>query len=122
MTGAEGWVALLTLTVLEVVLGIDNIIFISIVAGRLPAGRRARARTVGLSLAMFIRIALLLVITRVMGLTRPLVTALGHPLSGRDLILLTGGLFLIAKSTFEIHDTLEGDVHEGGTRRRAAGF
>ena len=122
MTGAEGWIALLTLTMLEVVLGIDNIVFISIVAGRLPAAQRARARRVGLSLAMFIRVALLLVITWVMGLTRPILTALDHPVSGRDLILLVGGLFLIAKATFEIHDTLEGQEHEGGRGRRATSF
>src|SRR3954452_20297761 len=102
LTSAEGWIALLTLTVLEIVLGVDNIIFISILAGKLPESQRARARRVGLSLAMFIRIALLLSITWVMGLTRPLFSAFAHPVSGRDLILLVGGLFLIGKSTLEI--------------------
>ena len=109
MTTAEGWIALLTLTVLEIVLGIDNIIFISILAGKLPVADRERARKVGLSLAMFIRIALLLSITWVMRLTAPLVTVVGQDISGRDLILIGGGLFLLAKSTFEIHEKLEGE-------------
>jgi len=108
MTSAEGWVALLTLTVLEVVLGIDNIVFISILAGKLPAGQRARARRVGLSLAMFMRIGLLLSITWVMRLTAPIFAVASQDVSGRDLILIVGGLFLIAKSTHEIHDKLEG--------------
>ena len=108
MSSAEGWVALGTLTVLEIVLGIDNIVFISILAGKLRPEDRERARKIGLSLAMFIRIALLLSITWVMGLTAPLFTVAGQAISGRDLILLIGGLFLIAKSTHEIHDKLEG--------------
>ncbi|MEQ1757094.1 MAG: TerC family protein [Vicinamibacterales bacterium] len=121
MTSVEGWVALVTLTVLEIVLGIDNIIFISILAGKLKPEERGRARKLGLSLAMFIRIALLLSITWVMGLTRPLFTVLSEEISGRDLILLVGGLFLIAKSTHEIHEKLEGE--EGGASAgRAAGF
>jgi predicted tellurium resistance membrane protein TerC len=115
----EGWVALVTLTVLEIVLGIDNIIFISILAGKLPAGDRVPARRLGLSLAMFIRIGLLLSITWVMGLTRPLLTVIGRDISGRDLILLVGGLFLIAKSTREIHEKLEGEEGQGVTGRRA---
>ena len=106
-TSAEGWIALGTLTVLEIVLGIDNIVFISILAGKLKAEERDRARKLGLSLAMFIRIALLLSIFWVMRLTAPLFT-LGKEISGRDLILILGGLFLIAKSTHEIHDKLEG--------------
>jgi predicted tellurium resistance membrane protein TerC len=109
MTTAEGWIALLTLTVLEIVLGIDNIIFISILAGKLPAADRERARKVGLSLAMLMRIALLLSITWVMRLTTPIFAAMGQEISGRDLILIVGGLFLLAKSTFEIHDKLEGE-------------
>jgi len=109
ITTAEGWIALLTLTVLEIVLGIDNIIFISILAGKLPANQRERARRVGLSLAMLIRIALLLSITWVMRLTAPIFAAMGQEISGRDLILIIGGLFLIAKGTFEIHDKLEGE-------------
>ncbi len=121
MTTAEGWAALLTLTVLEIVLGIDNIIFIAIVAGKLPAGQRERARRTGLFLAMFIRIALLLSIVWVMSLTRPLMTLFGVELSGRSMILAGGGLFLIFKSTREIHDNLEGDA-PAQTARRAASF
>jgi len=105
---AEGWIALGTLTVLEIVLGIDNIVFISILAGKLPQGDRARARKVGLSLAMIIRILLLLSITWVMSLTAPLFSVLNNEISGRDVILLVGGLFLIGKSTLEIHEKLEG--------------
>ena len=121
MTTAEGWAALLTLTVLEIVLGIDNIIFIAIVAGKLPHGTRERARQLGLFLAMFIRIALLLSIVWVMSLTRPLMVLFGVELSGRSLILAGGGLFLIFKSTREIHDNLEGDTPEQ-TARRSASF
>jgi len=109
LTAPETWIALLTLTVLEIVLGIDNIIFISILAGKLPAGEQPRARTVGLTLAMVTRILLLLSLTSILRFTRPLFTLLGHPFSGRDLILLAGGLFLIWKSTREIHDKLEGE-------------
>jgi predicted tellurium resistance membrane protein TerC len=109
MTTAEGWIALVTLTVLEIVLGIDNIVFISILAGKLPEDMRARARKVGLTLAMLMRIALLLSITWVMRLTAPLFTLVGQEISGRDLILIVGGLFLLAKSTHEIHDKLEGE-------------
>ena len=106
---AEALIALLTLTVLEIVIGIDNVIFISILAGKLPPHQRERARRVGLSLAMLIRIGLLLSITRVMRLTTPLFGLLGQEVSGRDLILILGGLFLLAKSTYEIHDKLEGE-------------
>jgi predicted tellurium resistance membrane protein TerC len=120
MTGAEGWIALLTLTVLEIVLGIDNIVFISILAGKLPAHDRERARKIGLSLAMFIRILLLLSISWVMGLTRPLFGLFGHDVSGRDLILLIGGLFLLAKSTHEIHNNLEGEEGHGGGKAAAS--
>jgi predicted tellurium resistance membrane protein TerC len=105
---AEGWIALGTLTVLEIVLGIDNIVFISILAGKLPLQDRARARRVGLSLAMIIRILLLLSITWIMRLTAPLFSVLGQEISGRDIILLVGGLFLLGKSTLEIHEKLEG--------------
>jgi predicted tellurium resistance membrane protein TerC len=122
MTTAEGWIALVTLTVLEIVLGIDNIVFISILAGKLPAHERDRARQTGLSLAMFIRILLLLSITWVMGLTMPLVAPFGHEISGRDLILLVGGLFLIAKSTHEIHEKLEGGGDGSGAAPRTARF
>ncbi len=109
LTSPETWIALLTLTLLEIVLGIDNIIFISILAGKLPAGAQRRARTVGLILAMVTRILLLLSLTGIMRLTRPLFSTFGHPFSGRDLILLLGGLFLLWKSTREIHDKLEGE-------------
>jgi predicted tellurium resistance membrane protein TerC len=104
---AQALVALATLTALEIVLGIDNIVFISILASRLPGGQRERARLAGLGLAMVSRIGLLLSLTWVMRLTRPLFSVLGEGLSGRDLILLAGGLFLFAKSTFEIHESLE---------------
>jgi predicted tellurium resistance membrane protein TerC len=120
-TSAEGWIALATLTVLEIVLGIDNIIFISILAGKLPKADRERARRVGLSLAMIIRILLLLSITWVMSLTAPLFSVLGNEVSGRDLILVVGGLFLLGKSTLEIHEKLEG-VEGHGSARVAASF
>jgi predicted tellurium resistance membrane protein TerC len=108
MFTAESWAALLTLTVLEIVLGIDNIVFISILAGKLPAEKRARARTLGLALAMGTRILLLLSLTWIMRLTRPWFTIGPEEISGRDLILLLGGLFLLWKSTTEIHERLEG--------------
>jgi predicted tellurium resistance membrane protein TerC len=103
----QALIALATLTALEIVLGIDNIVFISILASRLPEGQRQRARIIGLALAMLSRIALLLSLTWVLKLTRPLFSALGQEISGRDVILLGGGLFLLAKSTFEIHESLE---------------
>src|SRR3990167_10158275 len=109
MTTPEGWIALLTLTVLEIVLGIDNIIFISILAGKLPVEKRKRARIIGLSLAMITRIALLFSLTWIMRLTNPLFNILSQEISWRDLILIFGGLFLLAKSTHEIHDKLEGE-------------
>jgi predicted tellurium resistance membrane protein TerC len=109
LTDPQIWIALLTLTALEIVLGIDNIIFISILAGKLPAGQQARARRLGLGAAMVMRILLLLSIAWVIRLTAPLFTTLGQEISGRDLILLVGGLFLLGKATFEIHDNLEGE-------------
>jgi predicted tellurium resistance membrane protein TerC len=105
----ENAIALATLTGLEIVLGIDNIVFISILTGKLPEAVRGRARRVGMSGAMFMRIGLLLTLSWVMRLTSPLFAPLGHEISGRDLILLVGGLFLIGKSTFEIHERMEGD-------------
>jgi predicted tellurium resistance membrane protein TerC len=117
LTDPQVWMALVTLTALEIVLGIDNIIFISIQAGKLPVHQQEKARLVGLGLAMFIRIALLFSLTWLMGLTSPLFTVLGNQISGRDLILLSGGLFLIWKSTMEIHDKLEGE--EGHTTAHA---
>lgn len=110
----QAWIALGTLTVLEIVLGIDNIVFISILSGRLPEHQKARARMIGLGLAMFGRIVLLLSISWVMRLTEPLFSVYTAEISGRDLILLLGGLFLIGKSTHEIHNKLEGE-HEAGT-------
>jgi predicted tellurium resistance membrane protein TerC len=103
----ETWISLATLSAMEIVLGIDNIVFISILAGKLPRERQDAARRLGLGVALGTRLLLLLGITWVMGLTRPLFTLLGHGWSGRDLILLAGGLFLLAKATFEIHDKLE---------------
>ena len=110
LTDPQVWMALVTLTALEIVLGIDNIIFISIQAGKLPAHQQEKARLVGLGLAMFIRIGLLFSLTWLMGLTTPLFSVLDNEISGRDLILLSGGLFLIWKSTMEIHEKLEGEV------------
>jgi predicted tellurium resistance membrane protein TerC len=112
----EWLIALITLTILEIVLGIDNIVFISIMAGKLPAGQQARARTIGLTLAMVTRVLLLLSITWLARLTQPLFTVWGHEVSGRDLILMGGGLFLLAKATFEIHEKLEGDEGHGSAR------
>jgi predicted tellurium resistance membrane protein TerC len=110
LTDTQIWVALLTLTALELVLGIDNVIFISILAGKLPEAEQKRARTLGLALAMLMRIALLFSISWIIRLTAPLFTILGQEISGRDLILLVGGLFLLAKSTYEIHERLEGEA------------
>ena len=112
----ENLIALLTLSSLEIVLGIDNIVFISILVSKLPAERRKSAWRIGLLLAMGMRIALLLAITWVMGLTRPLFDLLAHSFTGRDLILLFGGLFLVAKATWEIHDKLEGGHEQGGQK------
>lgn len=118
----EGWVALATLTALETVLGIDNVIFISILAGRLPEGQRVAAWRTGLALALITRVALLCAISWMAGLTRPFLHLWALGVSGRDLILFVGGVFLIAKSTFEIHEALEGPVAADGTRRAVAGF
>jgi predicted tellurium resistance membrane protein TerC len=104
----EGWIALATLFALEVVLGIDNIVFLSILVGRLPPERREIARKLGLGLALVARLALLFSITWVMGLVEPWFTVFGEEISGRDVILIGGGLFLLAKSTHEIHNSLEG--------------
>ena len=114
LTNPEIWVALITLTVLEIVLGIDNIIFISIVAGKLPREQQPKARRLGLLLAMFTRILLLLTLSWLVHLTKPFFTIpyWNHPVSGRDIILFTGGLFLIYKSTHEIHEKMEGDEEE----------
>ena len=113
LVNPEIWIAFLTLCALEIVLGIDNVIFISILAGKLPGDQQDRARLVGLSLAMIMRVLLLLSISWIAGLTKPLLTVMGHGFSGRDLILLAGGLFLVGKSTHEIHGKLEGDDGHG---------
>ena len=112
LSNPDAWVALLTLTLLEIVLGIDNIVFIAILASRLPVEKQALAYRLGLIGAMVTRIALLMTINWVMQLTEPLFEVLGHPFSGRDLILLGGGLFLIAKSAQEIYDKVEGEHQE----------
>ncbi len=108
LSSPEAWIAFATLTALELVLGIDNIIFISILVDRLPAAQRERARRIGLFMAMFMRIGLLLVLSWIVGLTAPIVTIAGNEISGRDLILIAGGLFLLVKATKEIHHLLEG--------------
>jgi len=121
----QAWLALATLTALEIVLGIDNIIFISILCGRLPEHQRAKARTIGLAFAMLTRIGLLLSLAWMMTLTAPLfeIPVLGKPLSGRDLILIGGGLFLLWKSVHEIHNSLEGEEHaDGGVTATVATF
>lgn len=115
------WIAFLTLSLLELVLGIDNVIFISILSGKLPEKDQPRARFIGLSLALVMRVILLFSLTWVMGLVEPLFTVLGQHVSGRDLILLIGGLFLIFKSTHEIHGSLEGTEGES-SRKVYAGF
>jgi predicted tellurium resistance membrane protein TerC len=109
LTDPQTWAALLTLTALEIVLGVDNVVFISIIAGTLPRAKQPRARTVGLALAMLMRIALLFSVSWIIRLTAPLFTVLGQEISGRDLILIVGGLFLLGKSTHEIHAKLEGE-------------
>jgi predicted tellurium resistance membrane protein TerC len=121
LTDPNAWIALGTLTALEIVLGIDNIVFISILAARLPEHQQGRARQTGLLLALAMRIALLFSLSWIMRLTAPLFTVLGNEISGRDIILITGGLFLLAKSTHEIHDKLEGG-HEAGALRARPSF
>lgn len=118
----QAWISLLTLTALEIVLGIDNIVFITILAGKLPHEQREKAKVIGLGLAMISRILLLLSLTWIMRLSAPLFTVLGNEISGRDLILIIGGLFLIGKSTSEIHDKLEGETEHAPARRAAASF
>lgn len=120
LTDPQAWIALVTLTALEIVLGIDNIIFISILAGKLPHEQQQRARTLGLALAMISRIVLLFSLTWVMRLTKPLFTILSNEISGRDIILIVGGLFLLAKSTFEIHEKLEGEEEHKKAKLKAS--
>jgi predicted tellurium resistance membrane protein TerC len=116
------WAALLTLTALEIVLGIDNVIFISILSAKLRREEQERARITGLTLAMFLRIGLLLTITWIIGLTAPLFTLFGNEFSGRDVILIVGGLFLLGKGTSEIHELMEGGTAKDGRRRPVASF
>jgi predicted tellurium resistance membrane protein TerC len=118
LTDPQVWIAFGTLLLLEIVLGVDNVVFISILAGKLPKQDQKRARTIGLSLALITRILLLLSLAWIVKLTAPLFSVLGHEVSGRDLILLIGGLFLIGKSTHEMHGHLEGA--EGGERSASA--
>ena len=122
LSDPHAWIGLLTLTVLELVLGIDNIVFISILAGKLPADQQKKARLIGLSLAMIMRILLLLSLTWVMGLTRPLFTVTGFEVTGRAIILVLGGLFLLVKSTHEIHDHIEGEDEHREARALASLF
>jgi predicted tellurium resistance membrane protein TerC len=117
LTDPSAWIGLLTLTALEIVLGIDNIIFISILSSRLPPTEQKRARSLGLVGAFFTRVVLLLSIAWIVKLTKPLFTVLGLAISGRSLILIIGGFFLIAKATYEIHGKLEGEDDEGGSKR-----
>jgi predicted tellurium resistance membrane protein TerC len=116
----QAWIALLTLTVLEIVLGIDNVIFIAILVDKLPPAQRGKARLMGLALAMFMRIALLFSLSWILRLTVPLFTIWQYAISGRDLILLLGGLFLLAKSTYEIHHKLEGVEGHASARVKAS--
>jgi predicted tellurium resistance membrane protein TerC len=116
LSDPQAWIGFVTLAVLEIVLGIDNIVFISILAGKLPAQQRGRARRLGLGLAMVMRILMLLSISWIVRLTAPLLTVFGEEISGRDLVLLVGGLFLLGKATHEIHAKLEGDEGEASAR------
>jgi len=115
----ENLIALLTLTLLEIVLGIDNVVFISILADKLPEHQRARARRLGLALALITRVLLLLSLSWVIRLTEPLFTVIGQEISGRDLILIGGGLFLLGKATYEIHENLEGEEGHSSAKARA---
>ena len=119
LTDPQTWIAFATLTALELVLGIDNIIFISILVDKLPPDKRELARRIGLFMAMFMRIGLLLLLSVIVGLVEPLFTVFGQEISGRDLILILGGLFLIWKSTGEIHQSLEGEEEHGGSAVKA---
>src|SRR5918999_2577216 len=119
LSDPQAWVAFLTLVALEIVLGIDNIIFISILAGKLPAEQQPKARYMGLGLALVMRVILLFSLSWVIGLTAPLFSVFGHGVSGRDLILILGGLFLLGKSTFEIHESLEGEHGHASAKVKA---
>jgi len=120
LTDPKAWLAFVTLLLLEIVLGVDNVIFISILAGKLPLAEQKKARTTGLSLALITRVLLLLSLSWLVKLTEPFVSPFGHELSGRDLILVIGGLFLIGKSTHEIHQKLEGEDGQASKKVRAS--
>jgi predicted tellurium resistance membrane protein TerC len=122
LASAEGWISLLSLSAMEIVLGIDNIIFLSILSSKLPAEQQPKARRIGLILALFMRLGLLFAISWMMQLTAPLFSVLGNEISGRDLILLVGGVFLVGKSVHEIHDKLEVDHETPGVAPRRASF
>ena len=122
LTSPEAWAALVTLTALEIVLGIDNVIFLSVIVSRIPAAQAERARKVGLALALVFRIALLSALVWLIGLTKPLIEIGRFALSWRDLILIGGGLFLIGKATHEIHGEVEARDEEGGPRSKATAF
>ena len=116
LTDPQAWIAFATLVALELVLGVDNVIFISILSGKLPAAQRPQARTIGLGMAVLSRVLLLFSLSWVIGLTEPLFMVFGFPVSGRDMILILGGLFLLAKSTHEIHQKLEGTTGHASAR------
>jgi predicted tellurium resistance membrane protein TerC len=120
LTSPDIWIAFATLLLLEIVLGVDNVVFISILANRLPVSQQARARLIGLSLALIARIALLFSLSWVIGLTAPWFAVFGHEISGRDVILIAGGLFLVVKATMEIHERLEGDAGTRDARGRSS--
>ena len=120
LTDPQAWISLVTLTVLEIVLGIDNIIFISILAGKLPEGQQKRARTIGLMLALITRVLLLSLIFLVTKMTRPVLELPGHSMSWKDIVLVAGGLFLIVKAVKEVHSSLEGEEHGKSAGVRAA--
>ena len=120
ITDPQIWIAFGTLTALELVLGIDNVVFISILAGKLPSDQQKKARTVGLALAMLMRVGLLFSLSWIISLKAPLFAVFGNQISGRDLVLIAGGLFLLGKSTHEIHQKLEGDEGHGSTRVKSS--
>jgi predicted tellurium resistance membrane protein TerC len=122
LTDPQAWAALVTLSALEIVLGIDNVVFISVLVGRLDRARQRRARQIGLTLALAFRVALLFTLTWLAALTTPLVTVLGNGISWRDLILIGGGLFLIAKATYEMHAEVEGGDHAPSVAAAGAAF
>jgi predicted tellurium resistance membrane protein TerC len=122
LSDPDAWASLLTLTLLEIVLGVDNLVFLAILAARLPPAQQPLARRLGLGFALLTRLALLMTLAWIITLTQPLFTVMGHGVSWRDIILLAGGGFLIFKATHEIHASLEGDEHEGGAKRATSSF